>query len=91
MNAVSFLTKTGLYCKLVIKYKPVGGIYISAYANTDRLRELHHEAAKYAQFEAARQQDLKALQASLNTILEILKHWTIGVPNTSTNNLRKSV
>ena len=64
---------------------------MNQYTNTSRLNALHQEATQYAQLEITRQQDRQALKASLNTMLEVFKHWTIGIPTHNTINLRKSL
>jgi hypothetical protein len=49
------------------------------FANPARLSELHAQAAQYAALEPLRCQDRAALRQSLGAILEIAKHWTVGV------------
>jgi hypothetical protein len=47
--------------------------------NNQRLETLHQEAKRYAQLESLRQQDRATLTQALSALLEIAKHWTIGI------------
>jgi hypothetical protein len=49
------------------------------FANPARLEALRVQAAQYAALEPLRRQDRAALRQSLGAILEVAKHWTVGV------------
>jgi hypothetical protein len=50
------------------------------FANPARLEALRAQAAQHAVLEPLRCQDRAALRQSLSAILEVAKHWTVGVP-----------
>lgn len=80
------LTKTGLYCKLIAQSKPkefanqLEVLLMKNYTDTNRLSKLQAQASRYNQLETLRHQDRQALRQSLSAILEVVKHWTVGVP-----------
>jgi hypothetical protein len=49
------------------------------FANSARLEALRVQAAQHAALESLRRQDRAALRQSLGAILEVAKHWTVGV------------
>jgi hypothetical protein len=54
---------------------------MNTYTDQARLETLHHQAQQHALLETTRQQDQTRLRQSLSTLLEIAKHWTIGIPS----------
>ncbi len=56
-----------------------------------RLETLHQEAKRYGQLENLRQQDRAALTKALAEMLEIAKHWTIGITPIRRDVQRKSI
>jgi hypothetical protein len=84
-GATTYLTKTGLYCKLDISSKPnrfanqLEVAPMKNFANPTRLSELQTQAALHTALEPLRHQDRAALRQSLSAILAVLGHWTVGI------------
>ena len=49
------------------------------YTDQTRLETLHQKAKQFTLLETARRQDQSNLHQALSTLLEIAKHWTIGI------------
>ncbi len=60
------------------------------YQDQARLEILHHAAQQHALLEHTRQQDSRTLHQALHAILEITKHWTVGV-NPRVTRIRRSI
>jgi hypothetical protein len=52
---------------------------MKTYQDQTRLETLHQQAQKHALLETTRNQDQTSLRQSLSVILEIAKHWTVGI------------
>jgi hypothetical protein len=80
------LTKTGLCCKLIYiskpkcVYKPVQKEQpMKTHTDQTRLETLHQQAKQFTLLETTRRQDQSNLRQALSILLEIAKHWTIGI------------
>jgi DNA-binding FadR family transcriptional regulator len=49
------------------------------YTDHIRLETLHQQAQHYALLETVRNQDQSNFRQAVQTILEIAKHWTLGI------------
>lgn len=52
---------------------------MKTYQDQTHLETLHQQAQQHALLETTRRQDQNSLRLAIGSILEIAKHWTIGI------------